>query len=790
MKSRSATDTGEPALTTDAREALEGAGISRRDFLKGSGALIVTFSVAPRVAGAPAQPSPLVLGAARDRVDSWIAVTEDGRVTAYTGKSELGQGLFTAQMQLIAEELVVPISRVTLVQCDTAITPDQGTTSGSQSHPENFNHSNLAQAAATAREALFRLASARLGLPVDQLTARDGTISATTDPARRVGYGELVGGRKFDIPLDERATRRPRSAWTVLGTSVPRAEIPAMVTGQFEFVHTVRVPGMLHGQVIRPPEVGAKLTGVDEGSVRGMAGLVKVVVKKDFVGVVAEKPWQAIQVARRLKTTWTSGVGLPDQAGIAEYLRKQESRDSLVVDSKDVDATITGAAAEVKATYFYPYQVHGSMGTSCAVADVQRDRATIWSATQATHPLRHTVAAVLGLPPENVRVIFRLGSGCYGVNGADTVSYDAALLSQAVGKPVRVQLLRKDEMAWENFGIAYVVDQRVGLDAEGNILAWDYEAWTPTLGGRPGYRTPGNVITGSLVGFEPEEFTPLTPAPEPTGRLRNRSNAAPPYVAGCVGGQCGGTGIVKSERVLTHTVRSPFWTGSLRSPARLQNTFAHECFMDELAARAKADPVAYRLRHLSDPRLREALAAVAKAANWDSRPSPRTDGRRTGIAAGRGVACVLYEGENGYSAMVAEVEVDQDTGATTVKRMVVSIDCGPISNPNGLKNQVEGGALQGASRALLEEMTWDDTKVTSIDWRTLKTWSLASAVPAIESVLIDRPDAEANGAGETSITVAAAAIANAIFDATGVRLRQAPFTPERVKAALAARPVT
>jgi len=386
-----------------------------------------------------------------------------------------------------------------------------------------------------------------------------------------------------------------------------------------------------------------------------------------------------------------------------------------------------------------------------------------------------------------VRVIFTMGAGCYGINAADAVSYDAALLSQAVGKPVRVQLMRAEEAVSENYGSAYLIDQRVALDAGGQIVAWDYEAWVPTLGGRPGYETPGNIITGLLVGFQPAPFRPLTPAPDPTGALNNRSNAAPSYVAGCVGGQCGGTGTVKSERVLTHTVPSPFWTGPLRAPARLQNTFAHECFMDEVAARVKADPVEYRLRYLNDPRLREVVVAAAKGAGWEARPSPRPGVSRTGVATGRGMACVLYEGHNGYSAIVAEVEVDQATGAVRVTRMVVGYDCGPISNPDGLKNQLEGGALQGASRALVEEVVWDDRKVTSVDWRTYRTWSLGSDVPVVECVLIDRRDQEAYGAGESSITVVAAAIGNAIFDATGARLRQVPFTPERVKAALAAR---
>jgi len=441
----------------------------------------------------------------------------------------------------------------------------------------------------------------------------------------------------------------------------------------------------------------------------------------------------------------------------------------------------------VKATYLHPYQMHASMGTSCAVADVQGDRATIWSPTQAVYPLRSTASMLLGLPVQNVRVIFTRGSGCYGINGADTVSFDAALLSQAVGRPVRVQLSRQDEMAWENYGFAYVIDQRAGVNADGTIVAWDYEAWSPSLGGRPGYDTPGNVVTGFLAGFHPAAFTPRTPAPDAMGAFNNGSNAAPSYVTGCVGGKCGGPGKIASERVLSHVVTSFFFTGPLRSPSRLQNTFAHECFMDEIAAHAKADPVAYRLRHLSDSRLSDVVKAAAKAANWDPRPSPKPVNRLRGVVGGRGLACVVYEGDNGYSAMVATVEVDQATGHVAVKRLVVAQDCGPISNPDGMRNQLEGGALHGMSRALGEEVTWDGQKVTSIDWRTYHGLPLGIDVPAIESVLINRTDAEATGAGETAITVVAPAIGNAIFDATGARIRQVPFTPERVKAALDAR---
>ena len=454
--------------------------------------------------------------------------------------------------------------------------------------------------------------------------------------------------------------------------------------------------------------------------------------------------------------------------------------------SADVDAKLASAAAVVKATYLHPYQMHGSMGTSCAVADVRGDKATIWSPTQSAYPTRSGAAMLLGIPVENVRVVFTRGAGCYGINGADTVSYDAALMSQAVGKPVRVQLSRKDEHAWENYGFAYAIDQRAGLDADGGIVAWDYEAWFASRGGRPGYDQPGNVVTGMLAGFAPAAFTPRTAA-EPAGEFRNGSNAAPSYVSGRVAGKAGGAGTITSERVLAHTVDSPFFTGPLRSPSRLQNTFAHESFFDEIAAHVQTDPVAYRLRHVREPRLREAIAAAAKAAAWDQRPSPKASAPRAGVVSGRGISCVAYEGTNGYVAMVAEVDVDQATGKIVARRLVVAQDCGPISNPDGIRNQIEGGALQGLSRALGEEVTWDDRKVTSVDWRTYHSLPLGFAVPKIESVLINRTDVEATGAGETAITVVAGAIGNAVFDATGARLRQVPFTPERVKAALAAR---
>jgi CO/xanthine dehydrogenase Mo-binding subunit len=743
---------------------------SRRDFLKTSGVLLVGFRTLS--AQGPLSGSPPL-----NQLDSWISIAADGSITAYSGKEELGQGISTAQQQLVAEELSVPFNRVKLIYCDTALTPDQAHTSGSQSHPANFNTENLAQAAATAREALVRIASQKLGVPVDQLTAGDGIIRSGS---KQMTYGQLVEGRKFSLALDPKARRKSPNNWTVLGKPIPRPDIPDLVTGKFEFVHNVRLPGMLHGRVVRPPSIGATVAGVDESSIARMPGVKKVVVKKNFIGVVAEKPWQALQAAGKLRVTWNPGPVLPEPQSFYDSLRKLPARDALLVDSGDVDQKLSAAGTTVlKATYLHPYQMHGSMGSSCAVADVQGDRATIYSATQAVWYQKSTSAMILGIKPENVHVIFRRGSGCYGVNGADTVTYDAAILSQAVGKPVRVQLTRKDEMAFENYGPAYAIDQKAAVDAQGNIVAWDHESWSPGLGNRPGTNRPGNIITGLLLGFPPADFAPR-PAGAAPARVANNSNGVPSYLAAV-------TGVVQSGRAMTHSVESPFFTGPLRSPARLQNTFAHESFMDELAAKMKADPVEYRMRHLRDARLKEVLQAAAKGANWETRPSPKPGNSKTGVAGGRGAASVLYEGDNGYTALVAEIEVHQDTGKIVVKRMVAASDVGPISNPDGLRNQVEGGALQGLSRCLGEEVTWDRERVTSVDWRTYHSLPLGFEVPKIDAVLINRTEGEVMGAGETSITLVAAAIGNAIFDATGVRMRQTPFTAERIKAALAAR---
>ena len=766
---------------------------SRREFLKGAGALIVSFRAMPLMAETALQGQ---FGTRRSHVppqalDSWLAMGADGNVTAFTGKCDFGQGIYTAQTQLVAEELCVAIGRVTLVQCDTAITPDQGSTSGSQSTPTNFNDQNLALAAATAREALLKLAAQRFGEPVDGLVVKEGVITSAS--GRKVRYEDLLGGKHFNLTLDRAAKRRPASEWTVLGKPVPSLDRVALMTGRFEFLHHVSVPGMLHGRLVRPPGIGALLLSVDAQSVKDVSGLVKVVARKDFVGVVAETQYAAVQAARALKVRWKSGPPLPEQSRYFEHLKEQPSHDALEVDSGDTDAKLKAAKRVVHAHYTYPFQSHGSLGTSCAVADVAHDKATVWSATQSVYQTRSCLATLLNLSKESVRVIYTRGSGCYGLNGADAVSFDAAVLSQEVGRPVRLQYSRQDEMGWENYGNACAVEHRASLDGEGRITAWDRESWIPSLGSRPGDDRPGNVISGMLLGFE---AAPLKPggAAEPAGALRNGSNTVPGYMAGCVEGKCEGNGTVRSERVLTHTVRAPFFTGPLRSPLRIQNTFANECFVDELAFRARVDPVEFRLRHLQEPRLIGVVTAAAKAAKWEeqsaSARNPQSISARnahsSGPAQGRGIACVAYEGRNGYAALVAEVDVDLDTGEVRPRRFVLAIDCGPISNPDGLRNQVEGGLLQGTSRSLVEEVTWNEERVTSTDWETYTSLRLDYEMPLIETLFVTPQGVPATGAGETAITVTPAAIGNAIFDATGVRVRDVPFTAARVKAALRA----
>jgi nicotinate dehydrogenase subunit B len=748
---------------------------TRRQFLQGMGALVVSYAAFPSLAQDK-------LGHVDpDLLDSWISVNADGTVIALTGKCDLGQGMTTVQTQLIAEELCVSMQLVKLVQCDTAVTPDQGSTSGSQSTPTNFNVEDLALAGATAREALIAMAATRFSEDPASLAVKDGVITSAS--GKRVLYADLIGDHRFNLSVNRQAKRRSPKEWTVLGKPVPAVDHVALMTGRFEFVQKVRVEGMLHGRVVRPPEMGARLLSVDEKSVSDVLGLVKVVVRKDFVGVVASTQLAAQRAAKKLVCQWQPGPSLPPHESFFEHMQKQPAHDELLIDSGDTERMRRECQRNLHARYTYPYQMHASLGTSCAIADVQPHGATVWSPTQSVYPTRSCIAMVLNMPQENVRVIFTRGSGCYGLNGADAVSFDAAVLSQSAGRPVRLQYTRQDEMMWENFGNACVIEHHVGLGKDGSILVWDRENWVADRGARPGYDKPGNVISGMLLGFEPNMVKP-TPAKPPVKKLHNGSNTVPEYVAGCAGGACKGSGVVRSERVLTHTVASPFFTGPLRSPLRIQNTFANECFLDEIAAAVKADPLEYRLRHLQNERVRGVLQAVAQAVNWKRLPAHQEDVVNENEALGRGIACVAYEGDNGYAALVADLGVNRRTGVIRPIKFTIAIDCGPVSNPDGLRNQVEGGILQGMSRTLSEEVTWDTKRVTSVDWEGYRSLRLDYAIPVIETIPVVPENVSATGAGETSITVTPAAIGNAVFDAVGVRLRQIPFTPPRVLAAL------
>ena len=499
--------------------------------------------------------------------------------------------------------------------------------------------------------------------------------------------------------------------------------------------------------------------------------------------------------------TWSAGSTLPAQTDLYTYMTAQPSADAFQVNTGDVDKVLATAGKTITAQYLYPFQMHGALASSCAVADVRGGTGKtatvkIWSATQGVYATtRAVLSTLLGIPAPNILVTFVEGSGGYGHNGADPAAYDAALLSQAVGKPVRMQYTRRDEMTGaEHYGHATVSNETVGLDANGSIIAWDYVAFRAQRGEGAIFGTPGNGIPGYLAGFPTTKFVPTTtPANATASTATNGSNFIPPYVTSSFNGVSHGTGTIASHRVLTRVVLSPFWTAWLRSPDRLQNTWAHESVMDEVAASLQLDPVQYRTRHLADPRLINVINTVTQRANWDTRFSPKPGNARTGVVTGRGFACVLYEGGNGYCALVAEVSVDQQTGIITVTKVTAGIDTGPVVNPNGLRNQMEGQVIQGISRTLVEEVKFRNQPnggfITSSDWLSYPVLSFGNPLPVIDTVLINNLKASPTGAGETIITIIGAAIGNAVFDATGVRMRQIPLTPANFFAAKSAQNV-
>jgi len=786
---------GAGPLSEKAIEALNHFDASRRDFLKTAGVMMIGFGFGAVTAGAQATPPGTPDNA---QVDSWVAIGADESITVFAGKAELGTGMRTLQLQLAAEELSVPLERITLVLCKSGVTPNQGLTVGSLSTMTQFGTAGLRVALDTARDALNQLASQYLGAPITELILKDGVYSVNGgDPTRTVTYGQLIQGKRFSVPVNSKAVPNNPSTWKVLGTSVPRVDIPAKAKGTFEYVQNVRVPGMLHGRVVRPPTLGARVQSIDNRVVNGLPGSPQVVRVNDFVGVVADTAWHAIKAAEALASgiTWSAGDSFFAQTDLYTYMTKQPSRDSYSVNTGDVDQLMGTATKIITAQYRYPFQMHGSIASSGAVADVRGGTGPtatvkVWSATQGVYNMRTVLSNLLGIPAANIEVLFVEGSGCYGHNGGDPVTHDAALLSQVVGKPVRVQYSRRDEMTGaEHYGHPMVSNEKVGLDANGTIIAWDYENVLMQRGEGSAIATnmPGNDIPGALAGFPTVQVIPTTTPINPTA-YNNFSNAVPSYVTGSVNGMRFGTGTVASQRVLNRIVASPLWTAWLRSPDRLQNTFPHECVMDEIAATLKVDPVQYRLRHLADQRFINLINAVAQGGTWDTRPSPKPGNAGTGVVTGRGFSCVLYEGLDGYCAVVAEVSVDQQNGNITVTKATAGVDTGPVISPNGLRNQMEGQVIQGISRTLFEEVKFDGAvgNITSNDWKSYPVLRFGDGIPEINTILINNLNAPVTGAGEITITVVAAAIGNAIYDATGVRLRQIPFTPESFLAAKAA----
>jgi len=739
--------------------------VSRREFLSKTGVLVIGFTLAPRLARAGALGNRSTATApAADQLDSWLVIARDERITVYAGKVELGTGVSTALRQIVAEELDVPVARIAWVQGDSELTVDQGRTVGSQSVKRGG--AQLRNAAASARQALLELASARLGAPAERLVVADGVISVDGDATKRTTFGALIGGSRFERTIAGPPPLKPRSAYKVVGQSVPRVEIPAKMTGTHVYVHDVRLPGMVHARVVRPPRVGATLVSIDDAAVAGMPGVIRVVRKGTFVGVVAEREQQAVRAAKALVVKWSASPVLPEPSALYDHFKAQATNERRVAESGDVDAAMREAKRTVRATYRWPFQLHASIGPSCAVADVRDGKATVWSATQGTHQLCAPIAALLGMPVDRVRVIFTEGSGCYGHNGSDDVAGDAALLSQAVGRPVRVQWSREDEHRWEPQGPAMLFEMAGAVSDDGTISAWSYDGWTVTHGSRPG-PNPATLVPGMLVAG-------AAPATTFTGGGGGERNAQTNYR-------------VPNERVVSHPVPSfAIRTSSLRGLGSPQNSFANESFVDELATAAGVDPAEFRRRHLTDARALAVIDAAVKRSGWTPRTArpARIASNSTSIAKGRGFSYVQYDRTESYVAAVVDVEVRPDTGAVRVRRVCVAHDCGLIVNPDGVRNQIEGNVVQTISRTLKEAVRFDTMHVTGVDWAGYPILRFTEIPDAIDIELIDRPDEPSIGAGEAATSPIPAAIANAIFDATGVRVRDVPFTPERVRAAL------
>jgi CO/xanthine dehydrogenase Mo-binding subunit len=765
---------------------------TRRDFLKSSGLLVVGLGALPELAdplgvlgaqGAGAGPYPDL---DYRQLDSWIVVRPDNTATFYVGKTDLGQGTGTAFRQLMADELDMPYERTSLVMGTTDVTVDQGGSGGSDAIQTDAWP--MRRVAAEARRVLLEQASTRFGVPVSQLVVSQGVISVAADPSRKVTYGELIGGKRFNITLSGAnidattgvAKVKAVQDLEIVGTSPPRDDIPAKVDGSLKWAVDAKVPGMVHARNVKPPVAGAKLVSIDESSVKSIPGLVKVVSKGNYVAVVCEREEHAIQAARQLKCNWQKPATAPFPASedLFTYIRNATptaSQPPVVVGN--VETALAGAAKVLEANYEIPFQGHTSIGPAHAMADPSNDQLTIYSSDMKSYGLRNGVAEFLGIPRDRVRVIWMEGPQAYGRTAADDAGFEAAFLAKEIGRPVRVQWTRQEETAWDTKGPAYTVKMRGGLDAQGNLVAFDYDARAVDHH-HLGYNEPGTVLIAQLTGLR------STP---------NRGGASSPNEMYAI----------PHRRMTSHVVslplvwETPLRTGNLRDPNGPQTTFASECFIDEMAAAANADPLDFRMKMLTastadDGGFRRARSiAVVKAAaekfGWERRPSPQRVGSGN-ILTGRGMA-YAYRSQT-IVAQMAEVEVNRRTGHIWLKRLVVAHDCGLTVNPEALRRTIEGASMYTLSRALHEEVRFDTEKVTSVDWVTHPTMTHLDSPATIDVVLVNgdpnpnRPDLPHYGAGETACKPLIAAVANAIFDATGVRLRRVPFRDARVLAAL------
>jgi nicotinate dehydrogenase subunit B len=691
--------------------------------------------------------------------ETFIKITADGSVTAFNGHVDLGTGTRTALGQIVAEELDVSFARVVVVLGDTSQVPNQGATIASETI--QITAVPLRDAAAQARHFLIARAAQRLELSVEDLTIEDGLIRGRDN--RSVSYGELIAGETLRLELADNVEVKSVDAYTIVGQSMPRTDLPAKATGELVYVHDVRVPGMLHGRVVRPPYagvdagpfVGTSLIAIDETSVRDIPGLVAVVRIRDFVGIVAEREENAVKAAAQLKVIWKPTPTLPDLEDVETALRANPSTPRTLIEKGDVDAAIASAAKPMPRTYVWPYQMHASIGPSCAVADYREGNIRVWSGTQNPHILQADLALLAGKPEAEIDVIRMEAAGCYGRNCADDVSADAVLLSRAVGRPVRVQLTREQEHAWEPKGTAQLMDVKGGLRADGSVAAYDFATRYPSNGAP----TLALLLTGTV-------------APVPAVFEMGDRTAIPPYD-------------YENMRVVAHDMPPIVRASWFRGVSALPNTFAHESYIDELATEAGVDPIEYRLRYLRDKRAVDLVNAVAGRAGWTPRPHRQEPVAEGDIVRGRGFAYALYVHSKfpghgaAWSAWIADVAVNKATGDVSVTRVVAGQDCGLMINPDGVRHQIHGNVIQSTSRALMEEVSFDRNSVTSREWGAYPIIKFPD-IPKIDVLMLPRQDQPPLGVGESASVPSAAAIANAIFDATGVRFRELPFTPERI----------